>query len=100
MKAAAYLIRQGPATRQERWEEAGGYSPSTLAVQIAALVCAANFAADRGDSDSNGYSCRSPIGWKPTSKPGLSQMKERCLRRAATLCPAQSFSTRRSVAGG
>ena len=52
LRAAAYLIRQGPATRQERWEEAGGYSPSTLAVHIAALVCAANFAADRGDSDS------------------------------------------------
>jgi len=52
LKAAAYLTRQGPATRQERWEEAAGYSPSTLAVYIAALVCAANFAADRGDSDS------------------------------------------------
>src|SRR3984885_3816612 len=52
LKAAAYLIRQGPATRQERWEEAGGFSPSTLAVHIAALVCAANFAADRGDSNS------------------------------------------------
>ncbi len=52
LKAAAYLIRQGPATRQERWEEAGGYSPSTLAVHIAALVCAASFAADRGDSNS------------------------------------------------
>jgi len=51
-KAAVYLIRQGPATRQERWEEAGGYSPSTLAVHIAALVCAANFAAHRGDADS------------------------------------------------
>ena len=52
LRAAAYLIRQGPATSQERWEEAGGYSPSTLAVHIAALVCAANFAADRGDSNS------------------------------------------------
>src|SRR3984885_13774872 len=52
LKAAAYLIRQGPAPRPERWEEAGGYSPSTLAVHIAALVCAANFAADRGDSNS------------------------------------------------
>jgi hypothetical protein len=52
LKAAAYLIRQGPATRQERWEEAGGYSPSTLAVHIPALVCAVNFAAHRGDADS------------------------------------------------
>jgi glucoamylase len=47
--AAAYLIRQGPATQQERWEEASGYSPSTLAASIAALVCAADFASSRGD---------------------------------------------------
>jgi glucoamylase len=30
-KGAAYLIRNGPVTQQERWEEASGYSPSTLA---------------------------------------------------------------------
>jgi glucoamylase len=39
-KAAAYLIRNGPVTPQERWEEASGYSPSTLASNIAALICA------------------------------------------------------------
>ncbi len=49
MRAAAYLIREGPATPQERWEEASGYSPSTLAVCIAALTCAAAFARERGD---------------------------------------------------
>jgi glucoamylase len=37
---AAYLIRNGPVTQQERWEEASGYSPSTLASNIAALICA------------------------------------------------------------
>lgn len=47
MAAAAYLVRHGPATQQERWEEAGGYSPSTLASNIAALVCAASFARSR-----------------------------------------------------
>ncbi len=47
-KAASYLIRQGPATPQERWEESSGYSPSTLAVTIAALICAASFAQERG----------------------------------------------------
>jgi len=47
--AASYLIRHGPATQQERWEEAGGYSPSTLASNIAALICAACFARERGD---------------------------------------------------
>jgi glucoamylase len=49
VRAAGYLIRQGPATPQERWEENSGYSPSTLAVSIAALTCAAGFALDRGD---------------------------------------------------
>ncbi|HII41121.1 MAG TPA: glucan 1,4-alpha-glucosidase, partial [Thermoplasmata archaeon] len=39
--AAAYLVRQGPATPQERWEENAGYSPSTLAAVIAGLTCAA-----------------------------------------------------------
>jgi glucoamylase len=42
-RACGYLIRKGPATPQERWEEAGGYSPSTLASNIAALICAAEF---------------------------------------------------------
>ena len=36
-KAAGYLLGKGPATQQERWEEAGGYSPATLAAEIAAL---------------------------------------------------------------
>ena len=43
--AAGAIINGGPATPQERWEENGGYSPSTLAANIAALVCAAFFAA-------------------------------------------------------
>jgi glucoamylase len=44
VRAATYLILQGPVTSQERWEENAGYSPSTLATVIAALVCAAEFA--------------------------------------------------------
>jgi len=40
--AAAFLLRAGPTTQQERWEEAAGYSPSTLAATIAALICAAD----------------------------------------------------------
>jgi glucoamylase len=49
LSAAGYLIREGPATPQERWEEASGYSASTLASNIAALTCAASFAHERGD---------------------------------------------------
>ncbi len=47
--AAANLVLHGPATAQERWEEASGYSPSTIAVKLAALLCAAGFARQRGD---------------------------------------------------
>jgi glucoamylase len=49
-RACGYLIREGPATMQDRWEEAGGYSPSTLAATIAGLICAADFIEARGDS--------------------------------------------------
>jgi glucoamylase len=49
MKAAGYLLRHGPVTQQERWEEASGYSPSTLASNIAALIGAAYFCTQRRD---------------------------------------------------
>ena len=49
LRAAGYLVREGPVTPQERWEENGGYSPSTLASNIAALTCAAAFARERHD---------------------------------------------------
>jgi glucoamylase len=49
LKAASYLLRHGPVTEQERWEEASGYSPSTLASNIAALIGAAYFCWQRGN---------------------------------------------------
>jgi glucoamylase len=55
MGAARFLLLHGPATQQERWEEAGGYSPSTLASSIAALVCAASFVRERGDEGTAAY---------------------------------------------
>jgi glucoamylase len=55
MRAAAYLVRHGPVTPQERWEEVSGYSPSTLASNIAALICAACFARERGDKATAKY---------------------------------------------
>jgi glucoamylase len=50
-RAAGFLLRNGPVTQQERWEEGGGYSPSTMAAVIAALLCTADFARQRGDVD-------------------------------------------------
>ncbi len=43
-RAAQYIVRNGPVTGQDRWEEDGGYSPFTLAVEIAALLVAAELA--------------------------------------------------------
>lgn len=43
-RAAGFLARNGPVTQQDRWEEDPGYSPFTLAVEIAALLCAADLA--------------------------------------------------------
>ena len=36
-RAAQYIVSHGPATQQERWEEASGYSPAAIAAEIAAL---------------------------------------------------------------
>jgi glucoamylase len=55
LKAASYLLRHGPVTQQERWEEASGYSPSTLASNIAALIGAAYFCRRRKDEGAAGY---------------------------------------------
>lgn len=43
-KAAAYIVRNGPVTQQDRWEEDPGYTPFTLSSEIAALLAAADFA--------------------------------------------------------
>ncbi|HZD57444.1 MAG TPA: glycoside hydrolase family 15 protein, partial [Anaerolineales bacterium] len=43
-RAAGFLVRNGPVTQQDRWEEDPGYSPFTLAVEIAALLAAADMA--------------------------------------------------------
>ena len=42
--AANFIIKNGPASPQERWEEQSGYSPSTIAAEIAGLICAARIA--------------------------------------------------------
>ncbi len=43
-RACAFIICNGPATDQDRWEENAGYTPATIAVEIAALLAAADLA--------------------------------------------------------
>ena len=54
--AADFIVRNGPRTDQDRWEEKSGYSPSSIAAQIAGLVCAAEIAkANRDDVSAKRY---------------------------------------------
>jgi glucoamylase len=49
--AADYLVANGPSSGVERWEEQTGYSPSTIAAEIAGLTAASAIAARHGDTD-------------------------------------------------
>ena len=46
--AAEFVVAHGPRTEEERWEEVSGYSPSTMAAEIAGLICAADIARKNG----------------------------------------------------
>jgi glucoamylase len=72
--AAMFLISHGPSFGPERWEEQGGYSPSTIAAEIAGLVAAADIAKHNGDATSAGLFLgvaddfqRSIKGWTVTT---------------------------------
>ena len=52
-RSLGYIAVNGPETAQERWEEEAGFSPSSIAAEIAGLVCGAALAlaeADRRDA--------------------------------------------------
>ncbi len=71
-KAADFLVgyvdpdtgRHAPFTPQERWENQSGYSPNTIAAEIAGLVCAADLARHHGDHASARHWLRVADRWK------------------------------------
>ena len=52
MPAANFVASHGPSFGPERWEEQGGYSPSTIAAEIAGLIAAADIANVNHDTQS------------------------------------------------
>ncbi len=50
LPAAMYLVKNGPYTPLERWEENAGYSPSTMAAEVAGLYLASKIASLNGDA--------------------------------------------------
>ena len=53
--AVRFVLLNGPATGQDRWEEDAGFSPFTLAVEISALVVAADIAKTLGHAEDAAY---------------------------------------------
>jgi len=61
--AAAFVVQNGPVTQQDRWEEDPGYSPFTLAVEIAALLAAADMADAAGEPQAAAYLRETADNW-------------------------------------
>ena len=62
-RAAAFLVRNGPVTQQDRWEEDAGYSPFTLALVVAALLVAAELAETCGEESIAPYLRETADAW-------------------------------------
>ena len=63
LAAAGYIVRNGPATQQDRWEEDSGYSAFTIAVEIAALLAAADAMRAAGRDSIARYLTETADGW-------------------------------------
>ncbi|HEY7625855.1 MAG TPA: glucodextranase DOMON-like domain-containing protein [Ilumatobacteraceae bacterium] len=50
--AANFVVARGPSFGAERWEEQSGFSPSTIAAEVAGLLAAAHLADVNGDAAS------------------------------------------------
>ncbi len=62
-RAASFLVKNGPVTAQDRWEEDPGYSPFTLAVEISALLAAADLADLSGEAEISTYLRETADAW-------------------------------------
>ncbi len=62
-RAASFIVRNGPVTQQDRWEEDPGYSPFTLAVEVAALLVGADLAEDQGKLGEAAYLRETADAW-------------------------------------
>jgi glucoamylase len=62
-KALRYIAKNGPVTQQDRWEEDGGYTPFTIAAEIAALIVGAELAELADDGDIAAYLRETADAW-------------------------------------
>jgi glucoamylase len=63
-RAAGFIVRNGPVTQEDRWEEDPGYSPFTVAAEIAGLLVAVDLAAENGESAVARYLRETADAWE------------------------------------
>jgi glucoamylase len=62
-RAATYLVRSGPSTQEDRWENQRGYTPYTLATVISAFLVAAELAEEQNEPTVGSYLCEIADAW-------------------------------------
>lgn len=62
-RAAEFLVASGPVSPMDRWEEEAGYFASTMAVEIAALLVAAEIAETQSDAGMATYLRETADAW-------------------------------------
>jgi glucan 1,4-alpha-glucosidase len=82
--AANFVVSHGPSFGPERWEEQGGFSPSTIAAEIAGLISAARIADMNGDP-------RSAAVWRGVADEFQRQVKDQTVTTNGPLSPQPYF---------
>lgn len=62
-KAISFLIMNGPATGEDRWEQQSGLSPYTLATEVAGLLAGARLAEINNEKELADYCCDMADYW-------------------------------------
>ncbi len=62
-KSIGYLIKNGPYTQQDRWEEEKGFSPFTIAAVIAGMLSAAEIADANNEGELANYCRETADNW-------------------------------------
>jgi glucoamylase len=62
-RAVGFIVRSGPSTQQDRWEDQRGYTPFTLAAMIAALLIAAELADGQNEAAVGAYLRETADAW-------------------------------------
>ena len=62
-KAAAYIVRNGAASQEDRWENQGGYTPFTISLAIPSFLVAAEMADEHEEAEAAAYLRETADAW-------------------------------------